>query len=432
MGSMKIAITFNSRQSLEDAWNSNAMQKHFLELRFWTKGEVNRMKRTRMEVIGLTIHGWSEENMLQIDKVWGRVIKLENIDGRHYDSFRMLVETNTGPLVQAYVDVVIDYDTFRVFVRELGMATLHVQNPKPPPAEKAPTELTMGAKIVDVRGEGVGGPMDAACDAVGENGEMELKESWVEETQQTRRNKEDEVSSRVDATQPLMIGSGNTSDPVNKTLGSTLVLANLGPIANCNGNHADEGPTRTISIEDDRRTEDLIKEIESGPQNKNILVASNPLPDGKTSPTVNNLEGSKSDLSAPPGFPKRNCDDDQGRVEENGEERGRSRRKGRRPKSRNRNACSLAQGMKLKDSVDWDKEDNSEEEIEDFDDEATNTWLSGLKVGLVANDEHVPAGYLKVKLAETSTQNKDNKVLRAQVNRRGTRHNPGDSISYSQ
>ncbi|MED6144194.1 hypothetical protein PIB30_013308 [Stylosanthes scabra] len=229
-----------------------------------------------MVVIGLPIHGWSVENMLKIGEVWRRVIESENVDGSHYNSFWMLVETNTGPMVQAYVDVVIDGDTFRVFVRETGDRNIHRQNSKPLMVDNPPTVMVAiqselgDTRLAEGRKETVGGSTNASYDVEGGGGDKELEESWVGETRQTRWNKDDDVTGLVDVRNSMELG--DTTLPDCRTMGPAhiLVSEDFGPSAGCPGNLPDCSPTRTRSIEDDRRTEDLIKEIKSGPLNNNL------------------------------------------------------------------------------------------------------------------------------------------------------------------
>ncbi|MED6185167.1 hypothetical protein PIB30_054467 [Stylosanthes scabra] len=78
------------------------------------------MKETVMKDWHTIEEGWMKENMEKIGGTWGRVIKTVEDAGGHFNSFRVLVESNTGPSIQAFIDVVLDQDTFKLYVREVG------------------------------------------------------------------------------------------------------------------------------------------------------------------------------------------------------------------------------------------------------------------------------------------------------------------------
>ncbi|MED6120175.1 hypothetical protein PIB30_018574 [Stylosanthes scabra] len=107
MGSMKMLMIFDSKQNMEEALNSYFLLNHFLEVRIWTKHEANQTRRCWIEVTGLPIQGWTMENMTKIGETWGRVIRVEDDEGGHYNAFRVLLESNTGPNIQAFIDKMI-------------------------------------------------------------------------------------------------------------------------------------------------------------------------------------------------------------------------------------------------------------------------------------------------------------------------------------
>ncbi|MED6107801.1 hypothetical protein PIB30_017502 [Stylosanthes scabra] len=112
MGSMKLLLVFDSEEHMMEACKSPNIWKYFLAVRSWTKGESNRLRRCWIEVVGLPLHEWTNENMRKIGEVWGRVIKVVRDDVSQFSSFKMLVDVNVGPMIQSFADIVIDEDTF--------------------------------------------------------------------------------------------------------------------------------------------------------------------------------------------------------------------------------------------------------------------------------------------------------------------------------
>ncbi|MED6177620.1 hypothetical protein PIB30_099849 [Stylosanthes scabra] len=71
-----------------------------------------------IEAHGLPAHAWNEANIRKVGEVWGRVIRIEEQDDCHIDSFMVLVESNYGPYVQSWMDVMVDGREYRMFVKE--------------------------------------------------------------------------------------------------------------------------------------------------------------------------------------------------------------------------------------------------------------------------------------------------------------------------
>ncbi|MED6218306.1 hypothetical protein PIB30_025538 [Stylosanthes scabra] len=111
LGLMKLLMVFDSEENMKEAYRSPFLLNHFLDVRKWTKGETNSSKRSWIEIT---------KNMITIGEVWGRVIKVEEDECGHFNSFKVLIDAHTVPLVQAIANVCIDNEVFRIFVREKG------------------------------------------------------------------------------------------------------------------------------------------------------------------------------------------------------------------------------------------------------------------------------------------------------------------------
>ncbi|MED6119576.1 hypothetical protein PIB30_013010 [Stylosanthes scabra] len=185
-----------------------------------------------------------------------------------------------------------------------------------------------------------------------------------------------------------------------------------------------KSPTRTKSIEDDRRIEEIIQERLVGLHNGNIMDETNPLTEEDEGLDENNGDGPDSEVFAPPGFQNRiPLRVKRKEVAEN-VNKGRSRSR----KTRKRRGGVPPQGLKLKERLvgnsrdphkndkrkkkkecvwseceDWREKEGSDDEIEDVEEEAENTWRSGVKAGLVVDDDKRSIWYSKKKLTETYT-----------------------------
>ncbi|MED6191890.1 hypothetical protein PIB30_004969 [Stylosanthes scabra] len=155
-GTKELLMVFDSEHNMEEAYDSPLLLNHFLEVNKWTKSDTNNSRKTWIEVIGLPLH---------------------------------------GPLVQAFTDVCINNEEFRVFVKEVG-ETLSGGIEK-----SRKEENTQKRKEVEVINEG----KDIAGSNEGRKNEMcetngniamevvvaEREESWVGESQQLPASGED-------------------------------------------------------------------------------------------------------------------------------------------------------------------------------------------------------------------------------------------------
>ncbi|MED6111425.1 hypothetical protein PIB30_052167 [Stylosanthes scabra] len=199
-------------------------------------------------VTGLPMQGWTRSNMERIGNVWGRVVQIEEEEGGHYNYFRVQIVAGIGPTICAIANVVIGEEKFCIFIREdeernyepchcrintigakeqqVGCRNIQLEEVINRNEKEASVTYENGRQVVDTQ--------DAA--AVAEEAvpsEMEAEESKVGETQPVAR-----------------IEDGDTTDGVeNASPEMGLAEIDVGP-----------SPTRTKSLLDDRRTEEVIQE----------------------------------------------------------------------------------------------------------------------------------------------------------------------------
>ncbi|MED6216427.1 hypothetical protein PIB30_007771 [Stylosanthes scabra] len=101
MGSWKAVMIFDSVKNMMAAEESALLLNHFIEIRRWLPGEVNRTRRFWLEFNGLPGNAWTIENMERIGNVWGTVIRVDKGKGDHFNAFRVLVDAKISPMIQA-------------------------------------------------------------------------------------------------------------------------------------------------------------------------------------------------------------------------------------------------------------------------------------------------------------------------------------------
>ncbi|MED6136068.1 hypothetical protein PIB30_052485 [Stylosanthes scabra] len=209
-------------------------------------------------------------------------------------------------------------------------------------------------------------------------------------------------------------------------------------------NVANPSPTKTKTLEDDRRTEDVIQEWEDEcyvkPTNEyeaqsEGLITSNPM-----ETTHGPMELESSTTSIPPGFgnvdttetASEGLDTEKGRVGKQGRQNGSRRhmkivlklndrlKENARKQKEARKRRTLKQ-RKLREIASEGKWSSSEEEIEDSDVEANEIWGMGMRTGLVTDKEDRAKNYLSSKLKEVTecssrrykqTEGRDGKKLK--------------------
>ncbi|MED6128026.1 hypothetical protein PIB30_093660 [Stylosanthes scabra] len=234
MGAMKILIIFDSCQSLEAAIDSEWWDQHFIEVRKWSSKEVCRTRKVWLEI--------TDRN------VWGRVLQLEEEEGEHYSAFKVLVEANAGPAIRAFATVVVDDEEFTIFVKEEGgMRSREVCMSEEAIVQTGDNrevcrDLSLDSSAGQIR------PPQAAVEA-----EAETDESKVGETQQTPILDEQRNEEANDSVEVVGLAKNNNGPSVDG-----VEMESLGR------------PTRTVTHNDDRRTDEIIQEWEEDCYQKTI------------------------------------------------------------------------------------------------------------------------------------------------------------------
>ncbi|MED6171537.1 hypothetical protein PIB30_041600 [Stylosanthes scabra] len=399
LGSMKVLLVFNSKQSRDEALESEALIKHFLEVRRWIKLEVNRA----------------------------------------------LIDSYTGPSIQAYMKAVIDELKCLLYVREIGTLGVYADGGGKDTENIAGSGAMLDRDAVPEKANAEEENPKSAEKGGGatEDIDAETQRSRVEETQEARENEEGGDSGRPHA---------ENSNP-------------KGPDASW------ASPSITKTLEDDRRTEDVIqgKLIENGlvyernaTENDNNME----LAQDVSSQDLGHSDDSVStSLSAPPGFEPtyriiapgqrkwRQIKESQ-KLRVSGGEKSEGRARAPRRKSKKVTSLKLKdrvigalqgakKGVKRKkgkeipriEDAEWWGEQNVDEDSEDIEctyEDFDRMWWIGREAGFDADEDGDINHYLKDSRRKNAEQAVDGPCRKQRNRRKRASKKVGVSGNYTQ
>ncbi|MED6147389.1 hypothetical protein PIB30_043605 [Stylosanthes scabra] len=132
MGSFKMLLIFDEVNNMIKALNSSFLLNYFGEIRKWSEYEVNRSRETWIEVFGLPLHAWCEENIHKIASVWGTVIKVEDMSMKksNLNSVRALVDTSTVLPINNKVTMEVERVKYLIYVKETWKPEVNIEEQK--------------------------------------------------------------------------------------------------------------------------------------------------------------------------------------------------------------------------------------------------------------------------------------------------------------
>ncbi|MED6181678.1 hypothetical protein PIB30_021608 [Stylosanthes scabra] len=320
--------------------------------------------------------------MFKIWEVWGKVLKIEEDEEGHYNSFKVLVDSNFGLLIRAMATVVIGNMDYVIFVKEIRRKAEFRELQRVEPEQNMVDEN----KVIPTSSEGMEQTPLAHCP------EMAVGSRQDRNAMGEAAMADEDEESVVGEMQPARV---EVDDDQKSDEGAHF---SIGPEKEQQG---DTSPTNTVTLDDDRRTEDVIQEWENELfQKPNAVI----------------------DLSIPPGFERienpnfvnTNIERDERRFGTLRIERN-EKKQGRRSTTR----TSLKLNDKLKDKA---RSSNTDEEEE--------VWRIGTKVGICPNSILKAQKYLK-EAAETNQQKEYSQSLRKD-RRRGARRIEEEKPSWWQ
>ncbi|MED6119956.1 hypothetical protein PIB30_016546 [Stylosanthes scabra] len=121
MGPFMMVLTFGSVEDKDEARLSPLLLTYFGEIRNWSEQEANRTRKTRVEIYGMPIQAWSEQNFHKVATVLGTVVDIENVSsiGTNYSSVKANIVTSWLRPIHECVILELNEVLFEVFIAEI-------------------------------------------------------------------------------------------------------------------------------------------------------------------------------------------------------------------------------------------------------------------------------------------------------------------------
>jgi len=123
MSYFKFIITFPSLMLMEECLrNHGELNEWFTYIVKWNTSDQAETRRVWLEVFGVPMHGWIEDNFKKITEVWGSLICLDQLADTtiNYESMKILVATDQFYRIEGDILLQIDDHGYRVIVSEIG------------------------------------------------------------------------------------------------------------------------------------------------------------------------------------------------------------------------------------------------------------------------------------------------------------------------
>ena len=284
MGAYKTVLTFESVQDKEDALKlgGDCLKNHFADVRDWSIEEFNQTRRVWIECLGVPPHAWSYENFRKIADVWGRYICLDRStrEGTDFTSAKILIDTCVFTNIQQWIYFSVGGTGYDIFIKEVGENSVDLWGMRNICQPSTPATQMLEQEEVETSQQD------------GDEEERCLANQSLNDKCQELDNEEGEYevggSFEVGRLQgyETMHGMGNDCDVKTNELNYDEEVSK-----SC-GSH-------TVSLEDDRRTEDLVLSMRLG-RSKPTMHINNNYEDGSTK--IGLHEVSLSEPVCPPGF----------------------------------------------------------------------------------------------------------------------------------
>ncbi|MED6118436.1 hypothetical protein PIB30_002689 [Stylosanthes scabra] len=122
---MKEIMTFDNVENREEALNSLFLLNHFTDVKRWSTAKTNGKTKLWLEVLGVPVHAWCEENATKIRNVWGNVLEIDRNELQHYNLLEILVEAAVSPTIQERLSVMVQGEEIEILVKEIGRCIEH-------------------------------------------------------------------------------------------------------------------------------------------------------------------------------------------------------------------------------------------------------------------------------------------------------------------
>ena len=130
MGAYKALVTFDSRESLEEALATakDLLLNHFKEVRKWTDEELCQTRKVCLECYGIPPDAWNAEIIKNIGKVWGTVVYLDKLteEGKSLSFARVLINRCVWQFIDGWIYLSDGGRGYDIYVKEIGREVYNV------------------------------------------------------------------------------------------------------------------------------------------------------------------------------------------------------------------------------------------------------------------------------------------------------------------
>ncbi|MED6217550.1 hypothetical protein PIB30_018760 [Stylosanthes scabra] len=130
VGPYRCLVTFSSAEIRDNAMNDEILLSVFDKVRpIWDfTGSLSR--RVWIEIIGLPIELWCEENIRKITELWGKTIVVDDRteESKSFSVARVLLDSFEWEKIHEWVSIRVDDRVIEVFVKEFGSEIFSVES----------------------------------------------------------------------------------------------------------------------------------------------------------------------------------------------------------------------------------------------------------------------------------------------------------------
>lgn len=132
LGGLNILISFDTDDSLTEFMqdNNQRLPQWFSSIERWHNQRIKPSRSTWISCYGVPLIAWNSETFLSIGKLWGEVVKLDELTAQSiaFDKGRMFIATDFLECINEVVQIKIKGDIYPVKVIEDPMAETSWEN----------------------------------------------------------------------------------------------------------------------------------------------------------------------------------------------------------------------------------------------------------------------------------------------------------------
>ncbi|MED6205299.1 hypothetical protein PIB30_016485 [Stylosanthes scabra] len=130
VGPYRCLVTFSSVKTRDDAMSDELLLSVFDEVRPLWEFTWSLSRRIWVEIMDLPINMWCEENILNLTKLWGKMIMMDDRteEAKSFSTARVLLDSFQWERIHEWVTIRIEGKALEVFVKEVGPEVYSVES----------------------------------------------------------------------------------------------------------------------------------------------------------------------------------------------------------------------------------------------------------------------------------------------------------------